>query len=66
MLQSSLERSDNKTITKYRGREGFVERGRGGKKGSDMMRHVKRQERSTEGQKIEQKYVAVGDWELSS
>ena len=33
-------------------------------KGVGRIRYGKRQERSTEGQEIEQKYVAVGDGEL--
>jgi hypothetical protein len=59
-----LCKSGNKIITEGRGREGpGRERGGGGNKGGKI-RFGKRQERSTEGQEIEQRCVAVGDGEL--
>ena len=47
-----------------RGKEGPGREREGGVKKGGRIRYGKRQERSTEGQEIEQKYVAVGDGEL--
>jgi hypothetical protein len=58
-----LLRRGNKIITGCRGKKGpWKERGGRGKGGGCRIRYGKRQERSTEGQEIEQKYVAVVDW----
>jgi hypothetical protein len=61
---SILHRRKNKTITGGKRREGSGrERGGGGKMGR-RIRYWKGQERSTKGQEIEQKYVAVENGEL--
>jgi len=62
---SILYRRGNKNITGGRGREEpGREKEEGGNKRRGRIRYGKAQERSTEGQEIEQKSIAVWDGEL--
>ena len=61
---SILLRKGNKIITGGRGMKGSGRKRGGWGRSGGRIRYRKRWERNTDGQKIEQKPVAVGNWEV--